>query len=69
MYNTDGKMEMLGKDYYLLKYIYSRGKMFIQNMDNKHVTSFMKAVFPVLSVSLNISSYIWGTYFIYQSKS
>jgi len=35
MYNTDSKMEMLGKDDYLLKYIQSRGQMFIQHIDNK----------------------------------
>lgn len=34
--------------------------MFIQHIDNKHVTSFTEALFPVLSVSLDISAYVWG---------
>ena len=34
--------------------------MFIQHIDNKHVTFFMEAVFPVLSVSLDISVYVQG---------
>ena len=34
--------------------------MFIQGIDNKHVTSSTEAVFPVLSVSLDISAYVRG---------
>lgn len=34
--------------------------MFIQHIDSKHITSFTEAVFPVLSVSLDISAYIRG---------
>lgn len=34
--------------------------MFIQHIDNKHVASFMNAVFPVPSVSLDISAYVQG---------
>lgn len=34
--------------------------MFIQHIDNKHVTSFTETLFPVLSVSLDISAYVWG---------
>lgn len=34
--------------------------MFIQHIDNKHVASFMNAVFPVPCVALDISAYVQG---------
>lgn len=34
--------------------------MFIQHIDNKYVISFMEAVFPVFSVSLDISACVRG---------